>query len=118
MVFQDLKTKNVAVGSAEVVTARIEFALAQPNGWSAKLTGRDPITGQDEETVPLGSGAELKGKVFQVVAHMVDAQPATNLLLHRVRIVHPGGQADVLEFTNPGGGPGDSAVYTSLFLFV
>lgn len=117
MVYQETRSRPISAGADEKVTVELEFASAQPNAWTLSLEGDTPITGHDGIVRELGRGRDLRGRFLQVVAHMVDANPATNLLAHRVR-VRRGGAVDTLAFENDGATPGDSAVYTSVILFV
>lgn len=116
MVHQETKSRLVAVGLDDEVTVGLEFASAQPNAWTLALEGKPPVTGHDGRVERLGKGRDLRGLILQVVAHMVDANPATNLLAHRVRVSRGGGD-ETLAFENDGA-DGDSAVYTSVIFFV
>jgi hypothetical protein len=115
----DVKSGQLAVAGGGDVIIDIEFANAQPSSWNAKLQGEPkPKTGKGDDSVNLGAGAPLKGRVLQIVGFMTDANPATNRLVHRVT-VRQGTNTVELKFGDEGPEPppGESAVYTSLILF-
>ncbi len=120
-VINETKSAPYLAAAGADVQVELQFASGQKAAWKAKLEGKtDPWTGNDAQTKPfvIGKGADVKGKMLQVTAFMTDVEPATNLLAHKVIVRAPGSKDLTIAFQENPTTSGESALYTSVILFV
>jgi len=105
------------VSPTSKVTAKVIIGDAQLGGWSISLGGTLLAKGADETPVEVATGAQLAGKILQVVVTVVDIQQETNRLSATVTI--SGGTAGDVPVTQTydQGADGDTAILTTLVLF-
>ena len=99
------------------VTVAIAIGDAQTGGWAFGF-GPDGVTkGSGDAPTSVGKGADLVGKMLQVVATVVDVRPETNRLSAVVTLAGGPGGAKNVTSSFDGGSAGDSALLTTLVMF-
>lgn len=105
------------VAKASKVTVRVTIGDAQVGGWAIGFDPKDVMKGSEPDPVDVGTGQEVKGRILQVVATVVDVRPETNRL-SAVVTVSGGPRGDVkVPQSFDDGSDGDSALLTTLVSF-
>ena len=108
-------TYKVEPNSKIAVSASI--GDAQMGGWAMGFDPQTAKKGSDATPVSMGTGAEVKGRILQVVVTAVDVNPLTNRLSAVVTVSGgPGGPLTVTQSYDDGA-TGDTALLTTLVEF-
>jgi hypothetical protein len=111
------KVLRYKVGAAPLITARVIIGDAQQGGWAMGFDPSSVKKGSEPDPVPVGSAAEVKDRVLQIITTAVDVRPETNRLSATTTIAGgPDGQKSVVQMVDDGN-DGDTAVFTTLVIF-
>jgi len=111
------KWLDYKVAGKSDVTVRVSIGDGQLGGWAIGFGTDDIKKGSDPDRVSIGAGKDIKGRILQVVATVVDVRPETNRLSATVT-VSGGPDGDVrVPHSFDEGENGDTAILTTLVGF-
>ena len=110
------KVLRYRVGEALQITARPIIGDAQQGGWAIAFNLSAVKKGSASNPVPVGSAAEVRGRILQVIITAVDVRPETNRLSATTTIDGgPEGPRSVVQSVDDGG-DGDIAVFSTVVI--
>jgi hypothetical protein len=100
------------------VQVRVMIGDAQGGGWVVCWDADNIIQkGSDSVPVSIGVGKDIRNKVLQIIATVVDIRPETNRLSSTATISGGVGGPKTLVHTHDDGAEGDSAIFTTMVQF-
>ncbi len=105
------------VDGTSAVVAVANIGEGQEGGWAIGFDPSAITKGSVPRQVPIGPGAEIKGKILQVVVTAVDVLTATNRLSAAVEISGGPEGRKTVEHPSIVGQDGDTAIFTTLVIF-
>ena len=112
-------SKTYPVAPDSKVTLRVTIGDAQAGGWIITREDDSVIAkGSVSDLISIGSGADLKGHLIQVVATAVDVRPETNRLSAVISV--DGGTSGLQQLLSvwDDGTAGDAAIFPTVIGFV